>query len=137
MGSFLVGGLIVASAIFFGIVTLGELARVILTVGFLSLGIILAGFGLLISYGSKLVVAYMVGKLLIEWLIPKFENKPIWSMLLGIFLYTFLRAIPFGFGFVINVVVTLVGIGVMWLTYQDKGLTGFIGEKTSPPEKAA
>jgi len=134
LGSFLAGGLIIASAIFFGVITLGELAWVILTVGFLSLGIIMTGFGLLLSYGSKLVVAYIVGKLLIKWLAPNYQDKPIWSMLLGVFIYTFLRAIPFGFGFVIGVIVTLVGIGVIWLTYRDKGLPGFINGKTSPLE---
>lgn len=119
LGALLAGGLIIASAIFFGVITLGELSRVILTVGFTSLGLIMAGFGLLVSYGSKLVVSYLVGKLLIRWLAPKYEDQPIWSMLIGVFLYTFLRAIPLGFGLVIGICVTLVGIGAMWLTYRD------------------
>ncbi len=121
LGALLAGGLIVASAIFFGVITLGELSRVILTVGFTSLGLIMAGFGLLVSYGSKLVVSYLVGKLLMRWLAPKYEDQPIWSMLIGIFLYTFLRAIPLGFGLVIGICVTLVGIGAIWLTYRDHG----------------
>ncbi len=118
LGAFLVGGLILAGAIFFGVVTLGELSKVILTVGFSSLALIMAGFGLLVSYGSKLVVAYLVGKLLVKWLAPKYEDQPIWPMLVGVFLYTFLRAIPF-VGLVIGVTVTLIGIGAMWLTYRD------------------
>ena len=120
LGAFLVGGLILAGAIFFGVVTLGELSRVILTVGFSSLGLIMAGFGLLVSYGSKLVVAYLVGKLLVKWLAPKYEDQPIWPMLVGVFLYTLLRAIPF-IGLVIGVSATLIGIGAMWLTYRDHG----------------
>ncbi len=118
LGAFIAAGLIIAVAIFFGIVTLGELSRVALTVGFSSLALILAAFGLLVSYGSKIVVAYMVGKLLIRWLAPKFEDQPIWPMIIGVLLYTFLRAIPF-LGFAIGVFVTLVGIGAMWLAYQD------------------
>jgi len=121
IGAFLVAGLIIAGAIFFGVITLGELARVILTVGFSSLGLILAAFGLLVSYGSKLIVAYLVGKLIIRWLAPKYEEQHIWPMMIGIFLYTFLRAIPLGFGLMIGVVVTLVGIGAIWLTYRDYG----------------
>jgi len=119
LGALLASGLIIAGAIFFGVITLGELSRVILTVGFTSLGLIMAGFGLLVSYGSKLVVSYLVGKLLMRWLAPKYEDQPIWSMLIGIFLYTFLRAIPLGFGLVVGICVTLVGIGAMWLTYRD------------------
>ena len=118
LGAFIVAGLILAGAVFFGVVTLGELSRVILTVGFSSLALIMAAFGLLVSYGSKIVVAYMVGKLLIRWLAPKFEDQPIWSMILGVLLYTFLRAIPY-VGFTIGVFVTLIGIGAMWLAYRD------------------
>lgn len=121
LGAFLAAGLIIAGAIFFGVITLGELSRVILTVGFSSLGLIMAAFGLLVSYGSKLVVAYMIGTLIIRWLAPKYENQKIWSMLVGVLLYTFLRAIPI-FGFVIAVFVTLIGIGAMWLAYRDRKL---------------
>lgn len=119
LGALVVSGLIIAGAIFFGIITLGELSWVILSAGFSSLGFILTGFGLLLSYGSKLVVAYLVGKLLLNWLAPKFEGSAIWPMLIGVLLYTFLRAIPFGFGFVISVIVTLIGLGAMWLYYRD------------------
>jgi len=118
LGAFIVAGLILAGAVFFGVVTLGELSKVILTIGFSSLALIMAAFGLLVSYGSKIVVAYMVGKLLIRWLAPKFEDQPIWPMILGVLLYTFLRAIPF-VGFTIGVLVTLIGIGAMWLAYRD------------------
>jgi cytoskeletal protein CcmA (bactofilin family) len=118
LGAILVGGLILAGAIFFGVITLGELSKIILTAGFSSLALILTGFGLLVSYGSKLVVAYLVGRLLMRWLAPKYEEQAIWPMIIGVLLYTFLRAIPV-FGFVIGVFVTLIGIGAMWLTYRD------------------
>ena len=118
LGALLASGLIIAGAIFFGIITLGELSWVILSVGFSSLGLILTGFGLLLSYGSKLVVAYLVGKLLIRWLAPKYEDKPVWPMVLGVFLYTLLRTIP-GVDLVIAVIVTLIGLGAMWLYYRD------------------
>jgi len=119
LGALLLSGLIIAGAIFFGIITLGELSWVILSVGFFSLGLILTAFGFLLSYGSKLVVAYLVGKLLLNWLAPKFEGSAIWPMVTGVLLYTFLRSIPFGFGFVISVIVTLIGLGAMWLYYRD------------------
>ena len=134
LGAFLVGGLILAGAIFFGVVTLGELSKVILTVGFSSLALIMAGFGLLVSYGSKLVVSYLVGKLLFKWLAPNYADQPIWPMLVGIFLYTFLRAIPF-IGLVIGVTATLIGIGAMWLTYRDQGELGAVEAQAASPEQ--
>ncbi|MCJ7717352.1 MAG: hypothetical protein MUO54_12650, partial [Anaerolineales bacterium] len=121
LGAVLAGGLVLAGAIFFGVITLGELSKVILTVGFSSIGLIMAAFGLLVSYGSKLVVSYMGGKMLLKWLAPKYADQPVWPMLVGVLLYTFLRAIPFGFGRVFGIVVTLIGIGAMWLTYRDHG----------------
>lgn len=124
LGAVLAGGLIIAGAIFFGVITLGELAKVILTVGFTSMGLILASFGLLLSYGSKIVVAYMVGKLLLKWIAPKFDGHKIWPLLIGLLLYTFLRAIPLGFGWLIGFTVTMIGLGAMWLTYRDRGLAG-------------
>jgi hypothetical protein len=120
LGAFLAAGLIIAGAIFFGVVTLGSLAKVVLTIGFSSLALLMAGFGLLVSYGSKLVVAYLVGKLLFRWLAPKYENQPIWPMLVGVLIYILLRSIPFGFGLLIGICVTLVGIGAMWMTYRDR-----------------
>ena len=120
LGAVLAAGLIIAGAIFFGVITLGELAKVILTVGFTSMGLILAAFGLLLSYGSKIVIAYLVGKLLLKWLAPKFEGHMIWPLLIGLLLYTFLRAIPFGFGWVIGFTGTMIGLGAMWLTYRDQ-----------------
>jgi hypothetical protein len=121
IGAFLVAGLIIAGAIFFGIITLGELSGVILSVGFTSLGLILAVFGLLVWYGSKLVVAFMIGRLIMRWLAPKYEDQPIWSMMIGLLLYTFLRAIPV-LGWFIAVFVTFIGIGAMWLYYRDNYL---------------
>lgn len=136
LGAFIVAGLIIAGAIFFGVITLGELSRVILTVGFSSLGLILAAFGLLVSYGSKIIVAYMVGKLLIRWLAPNFEDQPIWPMIVGVLLYTFLRAIPV-VGFAIGIFVTLIGIGAMWLAYQDYKLPESSTEKAVKSELAS
>lgn len=137
LGAFLAGGLVIAGAIFFGVVTLGELSRVILTVGFSSLGLIMAGFGLLVSYGSKLVVSYLVGILLIRWLAPEYEDQPIWPMLVGVFLYTALRSIPFGFGWVIGICATLVGIGAMWLAYRDHCKPDSFDGKTTPTTESA
>ncbi len=124
LGAILVGGLILAGAIFFGVITLGELAKAILAIGFTSMGLVLAIFGLLVSYGSKIIVAYLVGKLLLDWLAPKFKGGMIWPLLIGLLLYTLLRAIPLGFGWLIGFTVTSIGIGAMWLTYRDHANSG-------------
>lgn len=134
LGAFLAVGLIIAGAIFLGIVTLGELAKVILVIGFSSLGLILAGFGLIVSYGSKIIVSYLVGHLLLSWLAPKYESGLFWPLALGLLLYTFLRAIPLGFGFLIGLVTTLVGVGAIWLAFRDRRLSFKVSLEESPAE---
>jgi hypothetical protein len=129
LGAFLAIGLIIAGAIFLGVITLGELAKVILVIGFSSLGLILAGFGLMVSYGSKIIVSYLVGTLLLKWLAPKYDGGMIWPLVIGTLLYTFLRAIPLGFGLLVGVVVTLVGLGAIWLVVRDSGLSLRPGKK--------
>lgn len=132
IGAFLAAGLIVAAAIFFGVITLGELAQVILMIGFSSLGLILAGFGLLVSYGSKIIVSYLVGDLILNWLAPKYDGGLFWPLSLGLLLYTFLRAIPLGFGFLVGLVTTLVGIGAIWLAIRDGDFTLPWNKKEEP-----
>ena len=134
LGALLAVGLIIAGAIFFGVITLGELAKVILMIGFSSIGLILAGFGLMVSYGSKIIVSYLVGKLILDWLAPKFDGGLIWPLVLGLLLYTFLRAIPLGFGLLIGIVTTLVGIGAIWLVLRNGGISLRIGTKTDLAE---
>ena len=60
--------------------------------------------------------------MLLNWLAPKYDGGLIWPLVLGLLLYTFLRAIPLGFGYLVGVVVTLVGIGAIWLLIRDCGL---------------
>lgn len=117
-GAVLAAGLIIAGALFFGAITLGGLAKTIMTVGFSSLGLTMAIFGLLVSYLSKLVVAYMVGKLILNSIAPKAAESIAWPLVLGILLYVLLRAIPI-LGWWIGAFVTLIGLGAIWLVYRD------------------
>lgn len=133
-GALLVTMLIIAGAIFFGVITLGELAKVILVIGFSSLGLFMAGFGLLVSYGSKILVSYLVGSLLLKWLAPKYKGGPFWPLVIGLLLYTFLRAIPLGFGLLVGLVTTLIGIGAMWLVVRDSKIFKKSDSEATPAE---
>ncbi len=119
VGAAILAGLIITLGIFFGIITLGGLSKAILGVGFSSLGLVLATFGLLVSYGSKLVVSFTGGKLILDQAAPQAAEKPFWALLLGIFIYVVLRAIPI-IGFWIGVVVTIMGVGAIWLVYRNR-----------------
>ncbi|RLD05921.1 MAG: hypothetical protein DRI56_08755 [Chloroflexota bacterium] len=117
IGAFLVGGLILAAGIFFGIITLGGLAKTVLGVGFSGLALALAIFGLLVAYVSKLVVAWASGKFIFRKLAPQYEDHKVWPLVVGVLIYVLLRSIPI-FGWIVGVLVTVTGLGAMWLVYR-------------------
>ena len=118
-GAAILAGLIIALGIFFGVITLGGLSKTILGIGFSSLGLVLAIFGLIVSYGSKLVVSFTGGKLILDQMAPEAAQKPIWPLLLGIVIYVVLRAVPI-IGFWIGALVTIIGVGALWLVYRNR-----------------
>ncbi len=113
--------IILAVGILLGVVTLGGLSRTVFGVGYSSLGLALSIFTLFVSYGSKLVVSFLVGKLILERLVPQASKQNIWPMLLGVVLYVVFRSIPW-FGWLIGVVVTLIGLGAVFLVIREKRL---------------
>jgi len=117
-GAAILAGLVLAAGIFFGILTLGGLGRTIFGVGFSSLGLAMAIFVLLISYGSKLVIAFWGGKWTLEKLFPQYAESKVWPLVLGVLIYVLIRAIPV-LGWIFGVIVTLIGMGAMWLVIQD------------------
>jgi cytoskeletal protein CcmA (bactofilin family) len=122
VSAFIIAGLIIAGGLFFGVITLGGLSRSIFSIGFSSLGLALAVFGLLVSYVSKLVISFTVGKLILQRMAPTYTEQLAWPMILGILIYVILRALPFFLGWLIGALVTLTGIGAMWLAYRDRQL---------------
>jgi len=117
-GAAVLAGLVLALATFFGVLTLGGLGRTIMGVGFSSLGLAMAVFVLLVTYGSKLIIAFWGGKWILEKLFPQYAETKVWPLVLGVLIYVFLRAIPI-LGWIVAVVITLIGMGAMWLAFQD------------------
>lgn len=100
--------------ILFAVLTLGGLSSTIFTGGLSALALIMTAFTLLVSYGGTLVVAFMVGELFIQKVAPNAKNVKIWALLIGVFFYVILRAIPI-IGWILWFVITLIGLGAMWL----------------------
>ncbi|MEJ5313801.1 MAG: polymer-forming cytoskeletal protein [Anaerolinea sp.] len=118
-GAILVGLLILAVGVILSLVTLGGLSNAIFGIGFSALALAVAIFTLLVGYGSKLVVSFWVGKLLLEKTAPQTRNMSTWALVLGVALYAIVRAIPF-LGWLAGLIATLIGLGAMWFTYQNR-----------------
>jgi cytoskeletal protein CcmA (bactofilin family) len=121
-GAVLLALSIIALALFLGAITLGGLARTVFGLGFTSLGFAFTIFSLCVSYGSKLIVAYLVGRLVMQKFAPQSAEKKFWSLLVGVVIYVIIRSIPI-LGWLVGVIVTLFGLGAIWLGLrQGKGL---------------
>jgi len=108
--------LILAIGLFLGFTTMWELAWAFMALGFFSLGLAATIFALFVLYISKVIVAYMVGRSIIDRIAPKIAKYKVLSLLLGLIIYVFLVSIPI-LGFVIAIFVTAVGVGAAWLYY--------------------
>ncbi len=117
IGAFLVAILLIGVGLLLTLVTLGGLSKVIFGVGFSGLALFMTLFTLLVTYGSKLVVSYLVGNLLMGQLAPNASNKRLWSLLIGVVIYVLLRYIPF-VGWLFGLVATIIGLGAMWYAYR-------------------
>ena len=104
---------------FFYALTLSSLGTIIFSIGMAGIILLLALFSLLIAYGSKAVVAFLIGRLIFQRFAPQMGAQRLWPVVLGVIVYVLLRAIPL-LGWVIGVIATLVGMGAMWLVYQSR-----------------
>lgn len=105
-----------------GRLTLAGLAWGAFWCGTAGLSAFFAFFTLLVAYGSKVVVAYPIGR----WLMQRFQGEAAaaptgwqrsWPLLVGVLLYVLAVGIPY-LGFVVSIVVTLLGLGAMWLSQR-------------------
>ncbi len=103
-------------------------------VGFLSLASLLGfwfgllGMSLLLAFVlfffvvftvSKILAAYMFGRWLMKGLFKVEQERPWLSLLLGVFLYVLIRAIPV-VGFLAGLTATLIGTGAFWQVFIQK-----------------
>lgn len=127
----LVGALILVLGIGLGVLSLWDLAWAVWGVGFTGLGLVFWLGLIFVSYGTKVIAAFMVGALIFERLAPKANRYKILPLLLGLVLYVLLVSIPY-IGWVIAVLVNAFGLGAAWLVLRDKssGETNEIEEAT-------
>ncbi|MBI5052189.1 MAG: polymer-forming cytoskeletal protein [Chloroflexi bacterium] len=99
------------------VITLGELSGTVFSLGFSVLGAAFAVFWFLVSYGSKVVVAYFGGKWITGKLSPTLQNNYA-LMSIGVVVYVALASIPL-FGWLVGVAATIIGLGAMWLVAKE------------------
>ena len=123
---------IVLISILVSVVSLGGLSRVIIGIGFSSLGLAMSVYLLLIAYGSKVIVAYLGGKVIFDKISPAHtEEQRLRVRVVGVLIYALLRAIPV-LGLVFGALATFIGMGAMWLVFKDWKMTCKAGADEEP-----
>jgi hypothetical protein len=111
--------IILLVGIFFLAVSLGGLARTIFMVGFSSVALVSAIFTFLAFQFSRVVVAYVLGEWIMRYIVPKARSRQVYTLVLGVLIYVFLRAIPI-FGWFLALLATIFALGAMWLAYRSR-----------------
>ena len=104
------------------VVSLFGLTSTAIQLGGLSIGAILAAFSLAAFFVTKIVFGYLVGAAILERTAPDFfagKWGAFTSLVLGVFLYEVVRALPL-LGFIVAVMVILLGLGAIFLWLRDK-----------------
>jgi hypothetical protein len=116
-------GVLVASLIFviglwLGFLGLWSFTLALWALTYAALAFFLVALWFLVAYGTKLIVAYLVGVWLFEKIIPKINIPRFVALAIGVLIYVLLRSIPM-LGWVISVLVTAWGLGAFWLAYRE------------------
>jgi hypothetical protein len=111
--------LILAVGISFAFVTLWSLAWAWLGVGVSALALTFSLFLVTIALISKIIVAYLFGRLLFERFSSRPDMRKPWPLLVGLLIYVLLCGIPY-LGWAVSLVVTFLGLGGIWLAYAER-----------------
>lgn len=109
---------------------LNDLAWLSWGIGFSTIGLGFSLFLALIAYVSKIIVAYVAGKMILEKILPSANKRRAFPLILGLLLYVLLRTIPY-FGWAAGLIITWMGIGAVWMAYQAGKING--GNQITPP----
>lgn len=118
IGALLVAMILLALVVGFGALTLAGLAAGIFGVGFGLLGVVFTLFLLAGAYISKLVVLYALSNGLFARTLPPLNHYRIVPLTVGIVLFILVRSIPY-LGIVFDVIITLIGLGAIWLAFRQ------------------
>jgi hypothetical protein len=111
--------LILVVGISFAFVTLWGLAWAWWGVGFSALALAFSLFLVAIAFISKIIVAYLFGRLIFERFGSQPDMRKPWPLLVGLIIYVLLCGIPY-LGWAISLVVTFLGLGAIWLSFVGR-----------------
>ena len=107
-------GVIVAIAVLFGLLSLGSLTGLTLLAGLPALGLVFVAILFVLSYLCQAIVAYLVGRWILDRVQPEWNSRIYAPVLTGLFILGLLFAVPVAGG-VLQFLVVLAGLGAIIL----------------------
>lgn len=105
-------------AVVLGFVTLDNLVGIVIVLGLLALFVLAVLFAIAVAYVTKIAVSFSGGRLILARLNPEWAGGRVWPLVVGLVIFVILTAIPW-LGGLINLVVVLLGLGVLWLLGRE------------------
>ena len=109
----------IMAGVIIGFISLGSLLYVWFGLVGLAYLLISALFIFTVFTLSKLIAAYMLGKWVMKAVFKETEEKVWLNLLVGVFLFIIIRAIPF-VGWIAALAATMIGSGAFWLVVTTK-----------------
>ena len=119
LAAFIVPLVFIMIGVLVGIVSLGSLLPFWFGLIGAVLGLVFLAFFFAVFTVSKIVAAFMFGKWLMKVVFRQTEEKVWLDLLVGVFLFVVIRAIPV-VGWLAGLAATLIGAGAFWLAWNNR-----------------
>jgi cytoskeletal protein CcmA (bactofilin family) len=112
----------IAGGILFGVLTLGSMSGTIVWLGILALFAMIVGFVLVTAFLTKIIVAWLTGKLILARFNPALAEHKVWPLVIGAVLVALVIALPF-VGWLFGILVMFIGLGTLWIWGRERAQT--------------
>ncbi len=108
----------IAGGILFGVLTLGGMVGTIIVVGILAIFTLIVSFVLVTVFLTKIVIAWLGGKLILARIKPELAEHKVWPLVVGVIIVALLAALPF-VGWLFKILAMFLGLGALWIWGRD------------------
>jgi cytoskeletal protein CcmA (bactofilin family) len=108
----------IIGGVLFGVLTLGGMVGTIIVVGILAIFALIVSFVLVTVFLTKIVVAWLGGKLILARIKPELAEHKVWPLVVGVIIVALLAALPF-VGWLLKIFVMFLGLGALWIWGRD------------------
>ena len=106
--------LVLGLAFFLFWISLPNLGFLVGSLGFLAVGLVSVLYWLSIAFFSKVIMAYLLGRVIFAKSTAKVAQGRVVPLLVGVILFALIVSIPY-LGWVVSVISTMFGLGALWM----------------------